>query len=146
MTDKKQLLTDLQLNLPGVSMMSMYHIKENNQGAIDFMTVAGDANLIQAIIMRLLTPLGELAPLGHPNYGSRLHELIGKPNTENIRHLMRLYILTSLKQESRIAEINEITIRPVVNRRTNVSVQLRVKPIGVTESIVIGPFTLELGS
>ena len=31
---------------------------------------------------RLKTQKGELAPLGHPEYGSRHHELIGQPNVE----------------------------------------------------------------
>ena len=40
---------------------------------VDFRAVAGHDNLAQAVVMRLLTPRGELTPLGHPDYGSRLH-------------------------------------------------------------------------
>ena len=42
-------------------------------------------NLAQALILRLLTPRGSLAALGHAEYGSRIHELIGKlkPRVEN---------------------------------------------------------------
>src|SRR4029079_14551656 len=39
----------------------------------------------QAIINRLKTRKGELAPLGHAGYGSRHHELIGEPNVERVR-------------------------------------------------------------
>ena len=54
--------------------------------------------------MRLLTPRGELAELGHPEYGSRLHELIGSPNSETRRSLAKLFVLESLAQEPRIDE------------------------------------------
>lgn len=59
----------------------------------DMGVVRGKQNLAQAVIIRLLTPLGELSPLGHPEFGSRLHEVIGRQNTETQRHLARLYIL-----------------------------------------------------
>ena len=49
---------------------------------LDYSTLDGRDNLAQAIVMRLLTPRGELAELGHPEYGSRLNELLGAPNTE----------------------------------------------------------------
>jgi len=33
-------------------------------------------NLVQALLLRFLTPVGEMELLGHPDYGSRLSELI----------------------------------------------------------------------
>ncbi|HZU25687.1 MAG TPA: hypothetical protein VFA04_09200 [Bryobacteraceae bacterium] len=68
-------------------------------------TVGGVDNAVQAIIHRLKTRQGELAGLGHPGYGSRHHELIGEPNTENNRNLVKLYILQALAQEPRIQKI-----------------------------------------
>ena len=65
----------------------------------DFGTVEGKDNLGQALIRRLLTPKGELAALGHPAYGSRLHEVIGEPNTETTRNLAKLFVLEALKAE-----------------------------------------------
>ena len=44
----------------------------------DLDRLKGRENLAQALILRLLTPLGSLKGLGHANYGSRLHELIGR--------------------------------------------------------------------
>jgi phage baseplate assembly protein W len=105
--------------------------------------VSGRDNLEQAIVLRLLTPRGELAALGHPEYGSRIHELIGQPNTENTRNRLRLFILEALQAERRVAEIVEVTV--VDGRhRGSAEVQLRVRPIGATEILDIGPFTLEL--
>jgi phage baseplate assembly protein W len=43
-------------------------------------------NLKQALLLRFLTPTGELALLGHPDYGSRLSELIGELNNETNRN------------------------------------------------------------
>src|SRR3954447_18132522 len=54
--------------------------------------VAGRANLAQALIVRLLTPRGSLAGLGHPAYGSRLGELVGRRNDVTARNLARLYV------------------------------------------------------
>ncbi len=40
--------------------------------------------------------------LGHPDYGSRLHELIGEPNNERTRELVRLYAKECISQEPRV--------------------------------------------
>ena len=42
----------------------------------------------QLLVNRLMTHRGELAPLGHPTYGSRHHDLIGQPNVERTRNLI----------------------------------------------------------
>ena len=110
----------------------------------DLGLVQGVDNLGQAVLLRLLTPRGELAELAHPDYGSRLHELVGRVNTETTRNLVKLFILESLQQEPRIAKLEEVTVTPSPGRRDRVDVSIRVKPIAVTTSITIGPFTLEL--
>ena len=68
----------------------------------------GRDNLVQAIINRLLTRRGELATLGHPDYGSRLHELIGELNNLRLRVLAELYIRDCLAQEIRIEKIRYV--------------------------------------
>jgi phage baseplate assembly protein W len=71
----------------------------------DLLTVEGVDNAVQAVIHRIKTVKGELEELGHPEYGSRHHELIGQPNTENNRNLVKLYILQALALEARIEKI-----------------------------------------
>lgn len=71
----------------------------------DLDVVSGVDNLTQAIANRLKTRLGELAPLGHPEYGSRHHELVGEPNVERTRNLIKLYILQALRREPRITRV-----------------------------------------
>jgi phage baseplate assembly protein W len=64
--------------------------------------LSGHANLGQAITLRLLTPRGALAGLGHAQYGSRIHELVGERKTEATRALLKAYVLEAVAQEPRI--------------------------------------------
>ena len=73
--------------------------------------IDGIANAVQAVIHRIKTRKGELAELGHPEYGSRHHELIGEPNSEHNRNLVKLYILQALAHEPRIERIHKGVIR-----------------------------------
>ena len=69
----------------------------------DLSTVSGRENLAQALILRLLTPVGSLAELGHAGYGSRLHELVGAPKDAAHRNLCRAFVLAAVAQEPRVA-------------------------------------------
>ena len=71
----------------------------------DLATLEGLANLEQAIANRLKTRKGELAALGHPDYGSRHHELMGEPNVERTRDLIKIYVLQALRDEPRIERV-----------------------------------------
>jgi phage baseplate assembly protein W len=71
----------------------------------DVQLADGLANLEQALANRLKTHQGELAALGHTEYGSRHHELIGEPNVERTRHLIKLYVLQALRDEARIEQV-----------------------------------------
>jgi phage baseplate assembly protein W len=147
-----QLLSDIRLRLEQASLRPVYTVdrdhrrvtlKDRSRVMVDLGKVSGRDNLEQAIVLRLLTPRGELAALGHPEYGSRIHELIGQPNTENTRNRLRLFILEALQAERRVAEVVEVVV--VDGRhRGSAEVRLRIRPIGATEILDIGPFTLEL--
>jgi phage baseplate assembly protein W len=69
----------------------------------DLATRSDQENLAQALILRLLTPVGSLAALGHPSYGSRLHELIGQPKDSARRNLCRAFVLAAVADEPRVA-------------------------------------------
>jgi len=113
---------------------------------MDLSLISGKANLVQSLIMRLKTERGELAGLGHPNYGSRHHQLIGEPNTENNRNLIKLYILECLRQEPRLEEIRKLEVKPGEGRenRDKVDIAITVKMKGFPDplSLVI-PFSFE---
>jgi phage baseplate assembly protein W len=110
----------------------------------DLALVDGRANLAQAILIRLLTPVGELAPLGHPEYGCRLGDLVGRPNSETTRNLARLHVLEALQGEPRIAEVREVTVTPRAGERGMLDVSVKVVPVGETAVVTAGPLTLEL--
>jgi len=105
----------------------------------DLGTVAGRANLAQAIINRLLTRRGELARLGHPNYGSRLHLLVGELNNARTRGLAGIYIRECLAQEPRIQEVTEVTFAPLSRgiERDTLQVTVRVRPVGDDEDLTL---------
>jgi len=98
----------------------------------DLATVTGRANLAQAIINRLLTRKGELASLGHPDYGSRLYELVGEPNNIRLQGLAEIYIRESLRDEPRIKEIKNIAFAPINRRqgRHELQIMIAISPIG----------------
>ncbi|WP_377473748.1 MAG: DUF2634 domain-containing protein [Microcoleus anatoxicus] len=78
----------------------------------DLATVTKIDNLSQAILNRLYTRKGELASLGHPDYGSRLYLLVGELNNIKTQGLANIYIRECLHQESRIDEIIDIVFEP----------------------------------
>ncbi len=91
-----------------------------------------------------MTPKGELAPLGHPEYGSRLPDLIGNPNTETTRNLAKLYVIEALKQERRIQKIVAVDVSPAAGERHLIRIFLKVLPIEPQTVIDLGPFTIDL--
>ena len=147
----QHLLQDIGLTLLHSELRPVYavgserrRVLPGEERVLDLVTVGGDDNLGQAIVMRLLTPRGELSGLAHPEYGSRLHELVGRQNTATTRNLVKLFILDSLQEEPRIEEVSEITVESAPGRRDGVSVLLRVAPVGTARTLTVGPFTLEL--
>jgi phage baseplate assembly protein W len=153
MTDEA-LLTDLALRLVDSRALSIYRTKQQDKREVhgrrgikirDFLKVSGRDNLAQAVSIRLLTPQGELGPLGHPEYGSRLPTLIGERRTETTLNLAKLYVIESLKQERRIKEIVAVTVSNAPGDRHRIDIAIRVRPIHASAVIDLGPFTLDLG-
>jgi phage baseplate assembly protein W len=76
----------------------------------DLGAVAGRENLGQALMLRLLTQKGALTTLGHPEYGSRLVELIGELNNDTSRNLARLYTIEAVVQEPRVRQLLDLNV------------------------------------
>ena len=74
---------DLQLTRRGFEVLTSNrdYVSLLSEKGGDLDTVSGRTNMAQAIVNRLLTRRGELSKLGHPDYGSRLHELVGNSTT-----------------------------------------------------------------
>lgn len=150
----KALLTDIALRLVRSDALSIYRAGTHTRREVlnsrslktrDFTLTAGRDNLAQAISVRLLTPRGELAALAHPDYGSRLPELIGEQRTETNRNLAKLYILEALKQEPRVAGVVAVEVTDNPGHRHRIDIFIQVRPIDDSEVVDVGPFSLDLG-
>ena len=100
----------------------------------------------QALILRLKTERGELAPLGHPDYGTRHLALVGEPNTETNRNLLKLHVLEALRQEPRLERIVRIDVRPVPGneRRGEVRIELELLARSLPDPLIlVVPFSFE---
>jgi phage baseplate assembly protein W len=148
-----QLLSDIALRFVRSDALSIYEVQDQETRTsaggrivrLRDLSVSSDLdNLRQAIEIRLLTPKGELAALGHADYGSRLPDLIGQPNTDTNRNLAKLYVIEALKQERRIEKIVAVDVTAAPGRRHLIRIFLKVQAIGVRGVIDLGPFTIDL--
>jgi len=113
----------------------------------DLSIASGLDNLTQAVANRLKTRQGELSSLGHPNYGSRHHELIGEPNVERTRNLIKLYIRQALRDEARIERVLQVTVRAEHEPpRETVRIEIQARVLGHAEPLnLVVPFSLGVG-
>lgn len=113
---------------------------------VDLEVLSGADNLIQALLLRFLTPLGELTPLGHPNYGCRLFELIGELNNETNRNRAKLFVLQALAAEPRVKQVLAVTVTQNKSDRTRMDINVSLKPIDSDTALnLVFPFFLEGG-
>ena len=106
-------------------------VKTSGGGPVlDLAPVSGRENLAQALILRLLTLQGSLAPLGHSEYGSRLPELIGRINNETARNLARLYTIQAVQQEVRVRELVALSVTTVADQPETIRISFSVLPLG----------------
>lgn len=122
-------LTPRVRRLPGVA-------PRGEPEPIDAATIAGRENLAQALILRLLTPAGSLAALGHGAYGSQLHRLIGRRKTPELRNLCRAYVLEAVAQEPRVVPpAVALTFEPDAETSASFVFTLAVQPVGGSATV-----------
>ena len=110
----------------------------------DFDTITDDDNLVQAIIHRLTTWEGELEDIGHADYGSRLHEVIGETNNARTRERLKNLVHACLEEEPRIIKIVDIKAVQNVQDLNRVDIEITVLPVGKSDLIsLMFPFNLE---
>lgn len=111
----------------------------------DIDTITGIENLQQSLINRIMTKKGELDELGHPEYGSRHHDLVGEPNTESNRNLIKFHILECLSHEPRIERILRAQVKSDADNRGLVRIYLEIKIITITSPLnLVIPFSFEV--
>jgi phage baseplate assembly protein W len=121
-------------------------VERRETGQIDLETLTGADNLAQALLLRFLTPMGEMAQLGHPDYGSRLVELIGQLNTETNRNLAKLYVLQALSLEPRVEQVLSVGVTQDRKRPTLMNIAVSLLAINSDTPLnLVFPFFLEGG-
>jgi phage baseplate assembly protein W len=112
----------------------------------DLATVSGVDAAVQMLVDRLQTQQGELAALGHPEYGSRHHELVGQPNTPRTRNLIKLYVLQALAQEPRVQRVLRVEVTAPDPARDTVRIDAAVALLDRDTPLnLVVPFSLGLG-
>jgi len=112
--------------------------------ATDIGVISRKANMVQSLIMRLQTEQGELEGLGHAGYGSKHHRLIGEPNVESNRNIIKLNVLECLRQEPRVESVEKIDVKPGEGRenRDKVDITVTVKLKGLSDPLsFVVPFS-----
>jgi phage baseplate assembly protein W len=112
--------TDLRVRVWGEA----YDLRPDHAGDLDL--ARGNENIIQALTMRLSVRQGELAPLGWPGYGSRLHELIGEPNTTRTHVKLMAFARSAIEQDPRVAEVSDVTVLPGERSVVRLSMEIRL--------------------
>jgi phage baseplate assembly protein W len=106
--------------------------------AADYRTISGRENLAHALLLRLLTPRGSLADLGHAEYGSRLHELIGRNKTSSLRDLCRAFVLEVVAQEPRVEDkAVELVFDPLAETAESFFFTLGVQPVDSNDPVFL---------
>ncbi len=120
--------------------------KRPETGDDDLDLLARVDNLSQAILLRFLTEVGELKQLGHPDYGSRLFELIGELNTETNRNRAKLFVLEALQAEPRVKEVRSVSVTQNLADRTRMDISVSLHPVDSDTVLnLVFPFFLEGG-
>jgi hypothetical protein len=116
--------------------------------ATDLAVASGVTATAQLLVNRLRTIAGELQPLGHPQYGSRHESLIGQPNIDRTRNLVKLYVLEALQQEPRIQQIVSCVVAPwSPDQPSLVHIALQLVLLGQDSPVnFVIPFNLAVGA
>jgi phage baseplate assembly protein W len=122
MTEERQRLFGDDLELYGRN--ETHDLRPN--GAGDLGLARGNENIIQALTLRLRVRRGELAPLGWPAYGSRLHELIGEPNINRIHVRLMAYARSAIEEDPRVAEVSGISASPSGRDTVRLTMEIRL--------------------
>ena len=86
-------------------------------GAGGIAAAVGDDNIVQALTMRLRVRQGELAPLGWPDYGSRLHELVGEPDLPRTRLKAQVFARAAIEADPRVQKVESVGIVSIPGER-----------------------------
>lgn len=95
----------------------------------DVALARGNTNIIQALTLRLRVRKGELAPLGWPDYGSRLHELIGEPNVPRTHLKLQAFARQAIEADPRVLKVDSVRTVNLPGERDTVRLMLDIQLI-----------------
>lgn len=105
--------------------------------------VSGNANLRQALTLRILVGRGELQEVGHSRYGSYVPDLIGEPLDKTNLELLRRYVRHALRGDPRVEDVTRVDVRARRDTPGIVEVDATVKAINSDEVTIA--LALDLG-
>ncbi len=102
----------------------------------------GNDNIVQALTLRLLVRRGDLSRLGWPDYGSRLHELIGEPNIRRTHVRLMAFAREAIEADPRVVEVSQVRALPgerdVVRLELEVALIDRPAPLNLVFDVNLG--------
>ena len=106
---------------------------------VDLATVVGADVLRQGLVLRLLTPLGSMAPLGHVGFGSRLHELVGELDSPTLRLLARAHALRAVLADPRVEAVLALEVLgAAAASRDRLELRVLVRARDLTDPVALG--------
>jgi phage baseplate assembly protein W len=111
----------------------------------DLALASGNDNIVQALWLRLMVRQGELAPLGFPDYGSRLHEIIGEPNNQRTRVILMGHARAAVEQDPRVLKVASVEANVIPGERDVVRINMQINLI-VQNTPVNLVFDVRLGT
>lgn len=113
-------------------------------GKLDLGSISNIDNVKQALLLRLLTPPGELAVLGHPEYGCRLFEIVGELNTDRTRNRAKMFVLQALAAEPRISRVTSVAVDPHPTDRARIDITVEALTVDTNTPLnLVFPFFLD---
>ncbi len=110
----------------------------------DLALARGNDNIVQALTLRLRVRKGELGPLGWPDYGSRLHELIGEPNVPRTHLKLQAFGRQAVEADPRVLEVKDAKTSVIPGERDTVRLLLEIRLIdNPTPLNLVFDFSLE---
>jgi phage baseplate assembly protein W len=99
------------------------------RGGGDLELAHGIDAISQALQLRLSVRRGELAALGWPDYGSRLHELIGEPSIARTHARLMALAREAVEADPRVVAVDEIRAYVPFGDRDVVRLEMEVQLI-----------------
>jgi phage baseplate assembly protein W len=101
----------------------------------DLARVSGTDRAVQELGLRLRVRRGDLAALGWPEYGSRLHELVGEPDNRRTQARLMAHARAALAGDPLVAEVLEVSAETV--ERGTVRLTLSLLLVGAADPVLL---------